>query len=57
MPIPVHAFITAGAIAAALIQVGAMSVWVTVLTFAVKAMTAVAIGLILALIQAVRPER
>ena len=47
MLIPFLASITAGAIAAALIQLGAMSVWVTVLSFGLKAMTVIAIGLAL----------
>jgi hypothetical protein len=45
MFIPFLVSITAGAIAAALIQLGAMSVWVSVLSLALKAMTMIAIGL------------
>ena len=45
MFIPFLASITAGAIATALIQLGAMSVWVTVLSLSLKAMTLIAIGL------------
>ena len=47
MLIPFLASITAGAIAAALVKLGAMSVWVTVLSLALKAMTVIAIGLAL----------
>jgi hypothetical protein len=45
MFIPFLASITAGAMAAALIQLGALSVWVSVLSVGFKAMTVVAIGL------------
>ncbi len=51
------ASITLGAIAAALIQLGAMSVWVSVLSMSLKAMTALAIALTLALLWAVRSAR
>jgi hypothetical protein len=47
MFIPFLASITAGAIATALIQLGAMSVWVTVLSLSLKSMTVIAIGLAL----------
>ncbi len=57
MFIPLIATITAGAIAAALIKLGALSVWVTVLSVGFKAMTVVAIGLTLALMGAVRSAR
>ena len=45
MFIPFLVALTAGAIAAALIQLGAMSVWVSVLSMSLKAMTVLAIGL------------
>jgi len=51
------ASITLGAIAAALIQLGAMSVWVSVLSMSLKAMTAIAIGLALFAIWAVGSAR
>ena len=57
MFIPFLASITAGAIAVALIQLGAMSVWVSVLSMSLKAMTALAIALTLALLWAVRSAR
>ncbi|MFO1280461.1 MAG: hypothetical protein U1F04_12980 [Burkholderiaceae bacterium] len=57
MFIPFLASITLGAIAAALIQLGAMSVWVSVLSMSLKAMTALAIALTLALLWAVRSAR
>lgn len=57
MFIPFLASITAGAIATALIQLGAMSVWVSVLSFSLKAMTALAIGLALYAIWARRSTR
>mgnify|MGYP000039930597 FL=1 len=57
MFIPFLASITAGAIAVALIQLGAMSVWVTVLSMSLKAMTAIAIGLALFAIWAVGSAR
>ena len=47
MFIPFLASITIGAIATALVQLGAMSVWVTVLSVSLKAMTVLAIGLAL----------
>ena len=57
MFIPFLASITAGAIAAALIKLGAMSVWVTVLSLSLKAMTVLAIGLALYAIWARRSAR
>lgn len=57
MVIPFLTTITAGAIAAALFKLGALSVWVTVLSIGFKAMTAVAIGLTLALMWTVRSAR
>ena len=57
MFIPFLASIILGAIAAALIQLGAMSVWVSVLSMSLKAMTALAIALTLALLWAVRSAR
>lgn len=57
MFIPFLASITAGAIAVALVQLGAMSVWVSVLSMSLKAMTALAIALTLALLWAVRSAR
>ena len=57
MLIPFLASITAGAIATALIQLGALSVWVSVLSVGFKAMTVVAIGLILALMWTIRSAR
>ncbi len=47
MFIPILASFTVGAMAIAFIQLGAMSVWVTVLSLALKAMTVLAIGLAL----------
>ena len=43
MFIPFLASITAGAIAASLIQLGAMSVWISVLSSGLKAMTVIAL--------------
>jgi hypothetical protein len=57
MFIPILASITAGAIAAALIQLGAMSVWISVLSLSLKAMTVLAIGLALYAIWARRSAR
>jgi hypothetical protein len=57
MFIPFLASITAGAIAVALVQLGAMSVWVSVLSMSLKAMTALAIALTLALMWATRSNR
>ena len=57
MLIPILASITAGAIAASLIQLGAMSVWVSVLSLSLKAMTVIAIGLALYAIWARRSAR
>jgi hypothetical protein len=57
MLIPFLASITAGAIATALIQLGAMSVWVTVLSLGLKAMTVLAVGLALYAIWARRSAR
>jgi len=57
MFIPLIATITAGAIAAALIKLGALTVWVSILSVAVKAMTTVGIALTLALLWAVRSAR
>ena len=57
MLIPFLTSITAGAIAAALIKLGAMSVWVKVLSVGFKAMTVIAIGLTLALMWARRSAR
>ena len=57
MFIPFHASNTAGAIAVALVQLGAMSVWVSVLSMSLKAMTALAITLTLALMWATRSNR
>ena len=54
---PFLASITAGAIAVALVQLGAMSVWVSVLSMSLKAMTALAIALTLALMWATRSNR
>jgi hypothetical protein len=54
---PFLASITAGAIAASLIQLGAMSVWVSVLSRCLNAMTAIAIGLALHAIWARRSTR
>jgi uncharacterized membrane protein len=47
MFIPFLASITAGAIATVLIKLGAMSVWVTVLSLSLKAMTVLVIALAL----------
>lgn len=47
MFIPFFTTITATAVAAALIKLGAMSVWVSVLSVSLKAITAIAIGLAL----------
>ena len=57
MFIPFLASITLGAIAAALIQLGAMSVWVSVLSMSLKAMTVLVIGLALFAIWARRSAR
>ena len=57
MFIPFLASITAGTIAASLIQLGAMSVWVTVLSLSLKVMTMIAIGLALYAIWARRSAR
>lgn len=57
MFIPFFASITAGAIATALIQLGAMSVWVSVLSLSLKAMTVLALGLALYAIWARRSAR
>ena len=57
MLIPFLASITAGAIATALIQLGALSVWVSVLSMSLKAMTVLVIALTLALLWAVRSAR
>ena len=57
MFIPILTSITIGAIAAALIQLGAMSVWVSVLSMSLKAMTVIAIGLALYAIWARRSAR
>ncbi len=50
-------FLAASAIAAALVQLGAVSVWVSVLSLALKAMTVIAIGLALYSIWARRSAR
>jgi hypothetical protein len=57
MFIPFIAPITAGAIAAALVKLGAMSVWVTVLSLSLKAMAVIAIALALYAIWARRSAR
>ena len=57
MFIPILASITAGAIAASLIQLGAMSVWVSVLSLSLKAMTVLALALALYAIWARRSAR
>ena len=57
MLIPFLASITAGAIATALIQLGALSVWVSVLSMSLKAMTVLVIGLALFAIWARRSAR
>lgn len=51
------ASITAGAVATALVKLGAMSVWVSVLSLSLKAMTVLAIGLALYAIWARRSTR
>ena len=50
-------FLAASAIAAALFQLGAMSVWVTVLSMSLKAMTVLAVGLALYALWARRSAR
>ena len=57
MFIPFLASITAGAIAASLIQLSAMSVWVTVLSISLKAMTLLAFALALYAIWSRRSAR
>ncbi len=57
MFIPFLASITIGAIATVLIQLGAMSVWVTVLSMSLKATTVLVIALALYAIWARRSAR
>jgi hypothetical protein len=57
MLIPFLASITATAVAATLVKLGAMSVWVTVLSLSLKVMTMIAIGLALYVIWTRRSAR